>query len=379
MSQTTLLDVKSLAKKRILAFAPSGLLAAVMALLGGTAGAEQKSATPARTLIQSATSWSYQLQKLDSAAAARTAGDVLVTDYSFDGTAAHVLGPEDVAALRKQPNGNRRLVIAYLSIGEAEAYRYYWDTDWTKAQEPITSPRVAPAYIEAEVTAPIPSRAASGIATNRCVSEAAAEQSGQPPRPSAQIPDPAAAPAWLHYENVQWRSNYNVRFWDAGWQQIIFGEAEAYLDRIIAAGFDGIYLDRADAYSYWLDERESAEQDMVDFITKLTAYARTKNPDFVVILQNAEELAEHPEIVTTIDAIAKEDLYYGSDHTEQENCPEEIATSLRHLKHAQASGLSIFVVEYLSDPKKMNDAIRRIAASSFVPLLAPRQLDALSQ
>ncbi|MFN8394603.1 MAG: hypothetical protein U0176_08030 [Bacteroidia bacterium] len=36
----------------------------------------------------------------------------------------------EVEALRTKANGGRRLVISYMSIGEAEDYRYYWDKDW---------------------------------------------------------------------------------------------------------------------------------------------------------------------------------------------------------------------------------------------------------
>ena len=36
----------------------------------------------------------------------------------------------DVARLRKKPDGKPRLVLAYLSVGEAEDYRAYWKKGW---------------------------------------------------------------------------------------------------------------------------------------------------------------------------------------------------------------------------------------------------------
>jgi len=60
------------------------------------------------------------------------------------------------------------------------------------------------------------------------------------------IPDPGA-PSWLDKENPDWPGNYKVRFWDSGWQAIIF----QYLDKILAQGFDGVYLDLVDAYEYY--------------------------------------------------------------------------------------------------------------------------------
>ena len=83
--------------------------------------------------------------------------------------------------MRRKPDGSRRLVLAYMSIGEAESYRWYW---------------------------------------------------------------PRRSSAWLGAENPQWRGNYGVRFWHSDWQEIIF----EYTDKIVAAGFDGVYLDKVDEF-----------------------------------------------------------------------------------------------------------------------------------
>ncbi len=53
--------------------------------------------------------------------------DVLIIDLFFDGTEPSILTSDDVDNLRlKATGGGNRLVIAYMSIGEAEDYRYYW-------------------------------------------------------------------------------------------------------------------------------------------------------------------------------------------------------------------------------------------------------------
>jgi cysteinyl-tRNA synthetase, unknown class len=96
---------------------------------------------------------------------------------------------QEIEQLKVKPNGNKRLVICYLSIGEAEDYRYYWQTDWK---------------------------------TNK--------------------------PVWLETENPDWEGNYKVQYWDSAWQQIIYGNSDSYLDKIISAGFDGAYLGLVDAY-----------------------------------------------------------------------------------------------------------------------------------
>ena len=118
-----------------------------------------------------------------------TTYDMFIIDAFYDD---QILSAEEVAALQTKPNGARRLVIAYMSIGEAEDYRYYWQENW----EP-------------------------------------------------------GSPEFIERENPDWKGNYKVRYWDTAWQAIIFGGPDAYLDRILASGFDGAYLDIIDAYEYF--------------------------------------------------------------------------------------------------------------------------------
>ncbi len=115
--------------------------------------------------------------------------DVIVIDLFYDDVA---LSSSDVTSLRNKANGGSRLVIAYMSIGEAEDYRYYWQTEWE------TNP-----------------------------------------------------PSWLATENAEWTGNYKVRYWDAAWQDIIYGKDNSYLKKILDAGFDGVYLDIIDAFEYF--------------------------------------------------------------------------------------------------------------------------------
>ncbi|MCB0930992.1 MAG: endo alpha-1,4 polygalactosaminidase [Mycobacterium sp.] len=122
-------------------------------------------------------------------ALASTNYDVLIIDAFYDDQA---LTAAEVAALQTKANGGRRLVIAYMSIGEAEDYRYYWQAGW---------------------------------------------------RPGS--------PSWLDSENPDWAGNYKVRYWEQGWQDIILSGPDAYLNRITAAGFDGVYLDLIDAFEYF--------------------------------------------------------------------------------------------------------------------------------
>lgn len=119
----------------------------------------------------------------------KTNYDVIIIDLFYDDVA---LVASEIASLRNKANGGSRLIMAYMSIGEAEDYRYYWRTEWE------TNP-----------------------------------------------------PSWLATENTEWSGNYKVRYWDAAWQDIIYGNDNSYLKKILDAGFDGVYLDIVDAFEYF--------------------------------------------------------------------------------------------------------------------------------
>ena len=48
-------------------------------------------------------------------------------------------------------------------------------------------------------------------------------------------------------------------------------------------------------------------------------------------------------MMDTIDAIAKEDLFYGADHSQNANKPDQVRDSLGHLKAVKAAGRPVFV------------------------------------
>ena len=54
--------------------------------------------------------------------------------------------------------------------------------------------------------------------------------------------------------NDDWEGNYKVRYWTRAWQDLLYGSADGYLDKIIAAGFDGAFLDVIDAYDYFYEK-----------------------------------------------------------------------------------------------------------------------------
>ncbi|MEZ5817756.1 MAG: endo alpha-1,4 polygalactosaminidase [Hyphomicrobiaceae bacterium] len=260
--------------------------------------------------------WHYQLKRLDLALAARSDADIIVMDHSRNGRASGLYRPEEIEGLRARPGKAERRVLAYLSVGEAEEYRFYWNPDWKRER-----------------------------------------------------------PAWLMGENCRWPDNYLVRFWMDAWKDIIFRGRESYLAQILAAGFDGVYLDRVDAY--W-DLRKTApggRAKMIDLVVELSHMARRLKPGAIVVVQNAEDLLSDRRYRAAIDGIAKEDLLYGVEGTGQRNAASEIDWSLGQLKRLAAEGKPVLVVEYLQDAQTMARARRELEDHGFVAAFADRTLD----
>ena len=307
-------------------------------------------------------SWGYQLQRLDVAQAAGSPYDLIVVDEGLGSERPGTGGANAVARLKRKPDGQRRLVLSYLSIGEAEDYRRYWQAGW-----------VAPAAaMAAVVKGPLVDIAALGAAPAQAQVRLA---SSRPEKPLLQ--PTAGAPAWLGGENPEWRGNFSVRFWDPSWKSLMLGSSDAALDRIIAAGFDGVYLDRADVHGQWRRERPTAKADMTAFIADIAAYARQQRPGFLVVMQNAEELLSTKRLREALDGVAKEDLLFGIAGEGRENTTADIEASLGYLRMARKEGLPVLVIEYLGDPASVSKARQRIESEGFVPYFGPRTLNAL--
>ncbi|HKL08882.1 MAG TPA: hypothetical protein VJ896_08915 [Bacteroidales bacterium] len=56
--------------------------------------------------------------------------DLLIMDLFF-GDEDEEFNTAEIEQLKQKANGGTRLIVSYMSIGEAEDYRYYWDESWT--------------------------------------------------------------------------------------------------------------------------------------------------------------------------------------------------------------------------------------------------------
>ncbi|MGR3319099.1 MAG: MJ1477/TM1410 family putative glycoside hydrolase [Candidatus Anammoxibacter sp.] len=292
--------------------------------------------------------WGYQLQGYipDLASIKDSEFDLIVMDYSFSG------GPEDefsidtIEGLKLGGPCDRKIILAYMSIGEAEEFRFYFND--------------------------IP---------NDLLFE----------EPNPNFPD-----------------NIKVRFWESNWQKIIFGNQsndadKSYLDRIIDAGFDGVYLDIIDAYEFWgpkeiggNGERETAAKDMVDFLVRIADYARNTRgkTNFIIVPQNGAGIiatssypfADDPEseantqkqrYFTAIDAIAAEDTFYFGDRIN--NNPLNIQNEIIELLNMfRDGGKNVLAVDYVQSDEKVDTFYTLSQEEGYIPYATIRDLDALT-
>jgi cysteinyl-tRNA synthetase, unknown class len=297
------------------------LLTTVMAGLLAFGLASPADSQPRENRLLKAKSWAFQLKNLEPDQQKKIAASpydlVVIDSEQFPDEKEIPLTKEEVERMKIKPDGSKRLVIAYLSVGEAETYRYYWKPEWNKKR-----------------------------------------------------------PDWVGKENKEWKENFNVKYWEPVWQNIVYGNPNAFADRIMAAGFDGFYIDRADAYYHYGDTKLARDR-MSDFIIKLTNYMRKVRPDIQILVQNAEELLDRPDYVAAIDGIAKEDLLYGITHKEEPNKKTDVDWSSNLLKPFKAQNKAVFVIEYLTRPDYIADASKRLGDLGFVMYTGPRGLGSL--
>lgn len=248
--------------------------------------------------------WLYQLQNAKISDIVATKFDLLTIDYSRDGSDEASYSKQDIQTL----HDNKKIVLAYLSIGEAEEYRYYFKVNWlTKTSSGILQPS-------------------------------------------------QSAPCWLGQTNKDWHGNYKTQYWSEAWQQILLG----YLDKIIDAGFDGVYLDITDAYEYWSDKNNGEgfyleifyiALRMIDLVKRIAYHARVvrKKPNFFVFPQNGEAILEFDRdgsYLQTISGIGIEDLfYYDTDPVPDSTVGERMDFLIK----IQAVGKKVMVVDYIDD------------------------------
>ncbi len=247
--------------------------------------------------LEKVQSWLYYLGEVSPDRRAQIANsdvDLVVVDFADGNQTPHTAA--EISALRGTDAD--RLIVSYLSIGEAEEYRTYWQQNWTDNP-----------------------------------------------------------PAFLAEPNPEWQDNYKVAYWDPAWKKIVFDQ----IDVMVENGFNGLYLDIIDAYGYWQQRNPEMgawyRQQMITFVGEIRAHAHAKLAEmgsdrtFAIIGQNGEDLAAYPEYLSVVDGIGKEDLYYYYPNGAPDSFTPVpngwLSGSQALLEQAHAAGVEVFVVEYI--------------------------------
>jgi len=286
--------------------------------------------------------WMYQIQWLDENTTIdeldATPYDMLVVEpghnFKTDVYDINYL----VSSLKQKPNGDERLLLAYIDIGQAEDYRTYWESTW-----------VAPT--ETDIGSP---------------------------------------DFLLTIDPDGWSGNYPVAYWDTRWQNIWLG-ANGIIEILADVGFDGVYLDWVEAYD---DDKvlEAAaaqgintEHEMMTLIEGIRDLGKSINSDFLVVPQNAPYLldADPDRYISIIDALATEDTWFygegdvlwedpnagdltgGDRHAGDYSTVNRIAQSKKYLD----LGIPVFSVDYCISESNAEQTYINAYESGFIPLV----------
>jgi cysteinyl-tRNA synthetase len=260
------------------------LLVIASLCLSGPKGKKPQPPPGPRADLSAIQSWAIQLQGADINELVASSYDAVVIDYSRDGTDAGAYSYNEIEQVRN----SGKTVLAYMSLGEASDFRFYWN-GWKEGN---------PSYI------------------------------GPP--------------------NENYPGVHKVLYWKRGWwNQVI----RPYLDRILDAGFDGVCLDGIDAYWFWYtqgyDPVESADR-MARLVRKVAQYARDRaGEDFAVCPNNGLAMLDDASVewrdnyVADIDAVVVESVFYNYFS------PEDQAYRLWKLEQFAFAGKKILNAEYI--------------------------------
>ena len=295
--------------------------------------------------------WMYQIQDLfvgdNLDILDNTNYDMLVVEPSMNIKDEHYDTAKLVSTLSTKPNGDKRLLIAYVDIGQAEDYRDYWKDNWVA-----------------------------------------------PTKNSKGYPD-----FMITIDPDGWSGNYPVAYWDKRWKDIWLGD-DGIIAKLATEGFDGIYLDWIEAYDedrvleYAKSQNIDAKREMIKFMKELKEKGQEINPNFVVIAQNAQYLLDYAptEYASIIDAIATEDTWFYGDgdanwndsragdlhgderHQDEFSTENRIKQNSKYLK----LGIPVFTVDYCISEKNANYVYNQSRVNGFIHIVTRVSLSKLT-
>ncbi len=152
----------------------------------------------------------------------------------------------------KSLQNSGKIVLSYLSIGEAEKWRNYWKSEWD-----------------------------------------------------------SNPPFWVG-ENQSNKESPVVKYWEKEWQELTFSR----IDQISTLGYDGFVLDTVDAYYYWDEKEYNktyTRDEMAEFVKAISAKVKNKNASQLIFVNNAGILLDNQGYLDVIDGMLSEEAFYYND------------------------------------------------------------------
>lgn len=283
------------------------------------------SPTPKSAQLGRDSSWVYQLQSIDLETLRASSSSVVVIDPSLGGQGdkAGFWSKEDIESLRE----SGKIVLAYLSVGEAETYRDYWREDWLQTPPDfIVRPNITDGY-----------------------------------------PD-----------------NFLVKYWDERWKELVISR----LHQVMDLGFDGVYLDKVDAFDDWLTvenhpKAQFLEDEMASLILTIEEEGNrlqvSSERKFQLFLQNAWKLWSRSDIAAKIDGVGIEEFSLGWEGKDGRATPEEVKSEIeKALEGSKDRDWVVLIVDYPgadSTSKAKQHAIVEAQRLGALSTQAPRELD----
>jgi cysteinyl-tRNA synthetase len=293
------------------------IFVAILGLFGSIALAQEDTSDDAPTRDWAAVDdFIVQLQRARVDRLAPTAYDLVMADISLAGSSR-----ENIERLKNSEGGDK-LVVAYMSIGQAATFQYYWQTEWRGNSDQW--------------------------------------------------------PEWTDEPDGTWAGDFWVHYWDPAWQEIILTGPDAYIDRIIDMGFDGVLLDRVDAATYYEENgRETAYAEMADFVMAIAEHARERSPEFGIFTINGEDIPlRFPEsgYMDAVTGILVESLHYGYPRDNEQSDADWTAYREEMLDQWVEAGKLVLVVDYSLRPEHVADAYEQSREHGYIPYAADRSL-----
>ncbi|OQV19702.1 hypothetical protein BV898_06243 [Hypsibius exemplaris] len=201
----------------------------------------------------------------------------------------HIVDPDDTGLTKDQVTqlkNQGKIILAYISVGAVENYRDFWQKNWREGN---------PVWLDKEI-----------------------------------LPD--------------WPGNFHVKYWMPELQGIIINFMR---NHILAKGYSGIYLDGVDTYYFYEEQgRQTAAQEMIQYIGQLRQAAQAVQPGTLVFPQNGVELYQYANYRPLVDGFGIEDTWTDGDSKQDQYNTNEV---LKYMRMAKKDGKTILSVDY---PKK---------------------------